>query len=110
LKSYRFAYSLFACLRMGMSGSASFQRTKKSWYLLRALAVSPERAWARARPTWASVANAEKRHLSTRISVMRSAVPAALLSVLCRWDLTLATELRRRAIKLALERAVECRF
>ena len=27
----KFAYSAFACFRMGMSGSASFQRAKKSW-------------------------------------------------------------------------------
>jgi len=26
-----FAYSALACFRMGMSGSASFQRLKKSW-------------------------------------------------------------------------------
>ena len=26
-----FAYSALACFRMGMSGSASFQRAKKSW-------------------------------------------------------------------------------
>jgi hypothetical protein len=36
-----FAYSALACFRMGMSGSASFQRVKNSWYALRALAVSP---------------------------------------------------------------------
>src|SRR6202011_5677664 len=30
LLSTRFAYSALACLRMGMSGSASFQRAKKS--------------------------------------------------------------------------------
>ena len=39
-----FAYSALASFRMGMSGSASFQRAKKSWYALFALAVSPERA------------------------------------------------------------------
>jgi hypothetical protein len=27
-----FAYSALACFRMGMSGSASFQRARKSWY------------------------------------------------------------------------------
>src|SRR5256712_9253466 len=31
LLSARFAYSALACFRMGMSGSASFQRAKKSW-------------------------------------------------------------------------------
>jgi len=36
------AYSALACFRMmGMSGSASFQRVKKSWYALFAFAVSP---------------------------------------------------------------------
>ncbi len=38
------AYSTLARLRMGMSGSASFQSTRKSWYFVRALAVSPESA------------------------------------------------------------------
>ena len=36
-----FAYSAFACFRMGMSGSASFQRVKKSWYAALALLLSP---------------------------------------------------------------------
>ena len=36
-----FAYSTLACFRMGMSGSASFQRARKSWYAAFALAVSP---------------------------------------------------------------------
>jgi len=36
-----FAYSALASFRMGMSGSASFQRVKKSWYAALALAVSP---------------------------------------------------------------------
>jgi hypothetical protein len=39
-----FAYSVLACLRTGMSGSASFHSAKKSWYLVRALMVSPESA------------------------------------------------------------------
>ena len=39
-----FAYSALACFRMGMSGSASFQRVKKSWYAALALAVSPAMA------------------------------------------------------------------
>jgi hypothetical protein len=39
-----FAYFALACFRMGMSGSASFQSPKKSWYALFALTVSPERA------------------------------------------------------------------
>ena len=34
-----FAYSALACFRMGMSGSASFQRVKKSWYAAFALAA-----------------------------------------------------------------------
>jgi len=34
------AYSALACFRMGTSGSASFQRAKKSWYAARALTVS----------------------------------------------------------------------
>src|SRR5207244_12323338 len=37
-------YSALACFRMGMSGSASFQRAKKSWYAAFALVVSPESA------------------------------------------------------------------
>ena len=36
-----FSYSSWACFRMGMSGSASFQRARKSWYAARAFAVSP---------------------------------------------------------------------
>src|ERR1700693_6579857 len=51
---FSFAYSALASFRMGMSGSASFQRAKKSWYAARAFAVSPERTEARARPRWAS--------------------------------------------------------
>src|SRR5207253_7564281 len=35
-----FAHSALACLRMGMSGSASFQSVRKSWYAARALVVS----------------------------------------------------------------------
>jgi len=44
--SYRcnFAYSALACFRMGMSGSASFQRVRKSLYAAFALAVSPDMA------------------------------------------------------------------
>jgi hypothetical protein len=38
-----FAYSALASFRMGMSGSASFQSVRKSWYSTRALEVSPER-------------------------------------------------------------------
>jgi hypothetical protein len=41
---FSFAYSAFASFRMGMLGSASFQRAKKSWYAVLALAVSLERA------------------------------------------------------------------
>ena len=36
------AYSDLACFRMGMSGSASFQRVRKSSYAAFALAVSPD--------------------------------------------------------------------
>jgi len=39
-----FAYSALACFRMGMSGSASFQSVRKSWYAALALAVSPAMA------------------------------------------------------------------
>src|ERR1022692_4021304 len=39
-----FAYSALACFRMGMSGSASFQRVKKSRYAVLDFAVSPDRA------------------------------------------------------------------
>src|SRR5215831_6637327 len=35
-----FAYSAWACFRIRMSGSASFQRAKKSWYAVWALAES----------------------------------------------------------------------
>ena len=41
---FSFAYSALACCRMGMSGSASFQRARKSWYAVRVLAVSPCKA------------------------------------------------------------------
>ena len=41
LHYFNFAYSALACFRMGMSGSASFQRVRKSRYFWRALAVSP---------------------------------------------------------------------
>src|SRR5215472_2893689 len=47
LLSTRLAYSALACFRMGMSGSASFQRVRKSWYAVFAFAVSPARAYAR---------------------------------------------------------------
>src|SRR6266571_3612585 len=46
-----FAYSALASFRMGMSGSASFQRVTKSWYAVWAFAGSPCIAYARARPT-----------------------------------------------------------
>ena len=46
-----FAYSALACFRMGMSGSASFQRAKKSWYAALAFAESPAIDQLRARPT-----------------------------------------------------------
>ena len=36
-----FAYSALASFRMGISGSAAFQRVRKSWYAAFALAVSP---------------------------------------------------------------------
>src|SRR5580700_546270 len=45
-----FAYSDFAAMRMGISGSASFHSSKKSWKVFPALAVSPASAEARARP------------------------------------------------------------
>lgn len=35
------AYSAFACFKMGMSGSASFQSVRKSWYAARASVVLP---------------------------------------------------------------------
>jgi hypothetical protein len=38
-----FAYSTLASFRMGMLGSAPFQRVRKSWYALFALAMSPMR-------------------------------------------------------------------
>jgi hypothetical protein len=37
-----FAYSALASCRMGMSGSASFHRVKKSWYAALAFVLSPE--------------------------------------------------------------------
>src|SRR5439155_895412 len=49
-----FAYSALACFRMGMSGSASFQRVRKYWYAVWAFAESPCIAYARARPRRAS--------------------------------------------------------
>jgi hypothetical protein len=51
---FNLAYSDLAAMRMGMLGSASFQRVKKAWYWARALAVSPEIAEARASCAWAS--------------------------------------------------------
>jgi hypothetical protein len=36
-----FAYSAFASSRMGMSGSASFQSVRKSWYELLAYVLPP---------------------------------------------------------------------
>jgi len=45
-----------------------------------------------------------------RIPTIRSVVRAALLRVLGRLGPVLATELSRRTIELAPERAVECRF
>jgi hypothetical protein len=39
-----FAYSALASFKIGMSGSASFQRAKKSWYAVCALALSPASA------------------------------------------------------------------
>jgi hypothetical protein len=41
-----FAYSALASFRIGMSGSASFHRAKKSWYAVRVLGVSGERVGA----------------------------------------------------------------
>src|SRR5713101_936234 len=35
------AYSALACCRIGVSGSASFQSVRKSWYALRAAAALP---------------------------------------------------------------------
>ena len=35
------AYSAWACFSMEISGSASFQRVRKSWYAVRALVLSP---------------------------------------------------------------------
>ena len=46
-----FAYSALACFRMGMSGSASFQRAKKSWYAACAFVLSPARAYAQPVPS-----------------------------------------------------------
>src|SRR5215467_11601533 len=40
------AYSALASFRMGMSGSASFQRARKSWYAVFALVVSSCMAYA----------------------------------------------------------------
>ena len=41
---FNFAYSALAAISMGMSGSASFQSVRKSWYAARALTVSPCKA------------------------------------------------------------------
>lgn len=40
---FSFSYSAWAVLRIGTSGSASFQAAKKSWYAVRAFALSPWR-------------------------------------------------------------------
>src|SRR6266446_3301266 len=50
LVHWSFAYSVLASFRMGMSGSASFHKARKSWYAARALATSPWSAYAR--PSW----------------------------------------------------------
>jgi hypothetical protein len=44
---YSLAYSVLACLRIGMLGSVSFQRVRKSWYAVFDLIVSPDKASAR---------------------------------------------------------------
>ena len=44
---FKCAYSAFACVRMGMSRSASFQSVKKSWYAFFAFNVSFDMAYAR---------------------------------------------------------------
>lgn len=44
---WSFKYSVFASFKMGRSGSASFQRARKSWYADFALAVPPAIAYAR---------------------------------------------------------------
>lgn len=54
-RRYRIAaYSAFACLRIGMLGSASFQMVRKFLYSARAFTLSPDTASARARPRCAS--------------------------------------------------------
>src|SRR5215469_12408498 len=55
----RLAYSVLACCRMGMSGSASFQRVRKSWYAALALTLSPKSKYDRAKPSLASAAKGE---------------------------------------------------
>ena len=57
-----FAYSALASFRMGMSGSASFQRVKKSRYAVWAFAESPCIAYARARPSRASAPSGKVSH------------------------------------------------
>jgi hypothetical protein len=47
---FNLEYSNLACLKMGMSGSASFHRVRKSRYVALALALSPCKRNARARP------------------------------------------------------------
>ena len=57
-----FAYSALACLRMGMLGSASCQRVRKSWWAASALTLAAAasatcevldcKALARATPRW----------------------------------------------------------
>jgi RNA-directed DNA polymerase len=49
--NYRsFAYSTLACFSAGMSGSASFHNSRKSWYAALAFSVSPASAEPRAVP------------------------------------------------------------
>ena len=48
------AYSSFACFRIGISASASFQIPRKSWYAVRALAFSPPATSALPNPRCAS--------------------------------------------------------
>ena len=63
------AYSALACMRIGISGSAPFQRFRNSAYAVRAFVLSPWSARARPNPNRASAASGK---LSTTPRPVRS--------------------------------------
>ena len=64
-----FAYYTLASFRTGISGSASFQRAKKSWYAAWALVLSPASTYALPSPK-------------------RANAPVVQLQVMPRWSIS----------------------